>query len=97
MEDLLGLSLSIFFGFAPVLFFAWIVYWLDRYEKEPGILLGGVFVWGAVIAAGAAFMINTTLGLGVDPGKARHVRYAGTVQAFRHCRKEDLAKHRIAH
>ena len=65
MKDLLGLSLSLFFGFAPALFFAWIVYWLDRYEKEPGILLGGVFVWGAIVAAGAAFLINTTLGLGV--------------------------------
>jgi RsiW-degrading membrane proteinase PrsW (M82 family) len=65
MKDLLGLLFSLFFGFAPALFFAWIVYWLDRYEKEPGILLGGVFVWGAVIAAGAAFMLNTSLGLGV--------------------------------
>jgi len=65
MEDLFGLLLSLFFGFAPVLFFAWIIYWLDRYEKEPGFLLGGVFVWGVVIAAGGAFMINTTFGLGV--------------------------------
>ena len=45
--------------------FASILYWLDRYEKEPFLLLGGVFLWGAVVAAGSAFLINTTLGLGI--------------------------------
>jgi RsiW-degrading membrane proteinase PrsW (M82 family) len=45
--------------------FATIVYWLDRYEKEPRLLLGGVFLWGAVVAAGAAFILNTGIGLGV--------------------------------
>jgi RsiW-degrading membrane proteinase PrsW (M82 family) len=48
-----------------MLSFAWIVYWLDRYEKEPRLLLGGVFLWGAVVAAGGAFIVNTLLGMGV--------------------------------
>jgi protease PrsW len=64
-ETLLGLLLSLFFGFAPMFVFAAIVYWADRYEKEPVLLLGVVFLWGAVVAAGAAFVINTVLGLGV--------------------------------
>jgi len=51
-------------GFAPMLLFAYILYWLDRYEKEPKILLGAVFLWGAIVAAGGAFIINTLLGLG---------------------------------
>jgi hypothetical protein len=34
---------SLFFGFTPMLFFAYILYWLDRYEKEPIPLLIGVF------------------------------------------------------
>jgi RsiW-degrading membrane proteinase PrsW (M82 family) len=51
------------FGFA--LLFASLLYWLDRYEKEPLLLLGGVFLWGAVVAAGSAFLINTFLELGV--------------------------------
>ena len=38
---------SIFFGFVPVFFMALFVYWLDRYEKEPLILLGSTFFWGA--------------------------------------------------
>lgn len=59
------LIVSLMCGFLPMLFFAWLVYWLDRYEKEPKILLGGVFLWGAILAAGAAFMLNTALGVGV--------------------------------
>jgi len=61
----MGFSLSLFFGFAPVFLFAFFIYWLDRYEKEPKILLGGVFFWGAVVAAGAAIVINSLLGIGV--------------------------------
>jgi RsiW-degrading membrane proteinase PrsW (M82 family) len=60
-----GLALSFFFGFLPMLVFAYMVYWVDRYEKEPIPLLGGVFLWGAIIAAGAAFLVNTFLGLGI--------------------------------
>jgi RsiW-degrading membrane proteinase PrsW (M82 family) len=65
MHIILGILLSLFFGFVPMFLFAAIVYWLDRYEKEPAILLGFVFLWGAVVAAGAAFLVNTFLGLGV--------------------------------
>lgn len=61
----MGLALSIFFGFVPMFLFAAIIYWLDRYEKEPRILLGVVFLWGAVVAAGIAFVVNTGLGMGV--------------------------------
>ena len=56
---------ALFFGFVPMFLFASILYWLDRYEKEPKILLGAVFLWGVVVAAGGAFIINTVLGLGV--------------------------------
>jgi len=65
MDSTLAVLLSIFFGFAPMFFFAYLVYWTDRYEREPFFLLGGVFLWGAVVAAGAAFVVNTVLGLGI--------------------------------
>ncbi len=55
---------SVFMGFAPMLVLAYIVYWLDRYEKEPVPLLTVVFFWGAVVAAGGAYIINTVLGMG---------------------------------
>ncbi len=59
------LVLSLLFGFIPMFFFAAFVYWLDRFEKEPRLLLGAVFLWGAVVAAGAAYILNTGIGLGV--------------------------------
>jgi RsiW-degrading membrane proteinase PrsW (M82 family) len=62
---LAGLLFAFFFGFVPIFLFAALVYWTDRYEKEPKFLLVSVFIWGALVAAGAAFMINTALGLGV--------------------------------
>lgn len=61
----MGVLASIFFGFAPMLLFAVFVYWLDRFEKEPRLLLGVVFIWGAVVAAAGAFLINTTFGIGI--------------------------------
>lgn len=61
----MGFLLSLFFGFVPVFFFAWFIYWMDRYEKEPKILLGAVFLWGAIVAAGLAFIVNTSLATGV--------------------------------
>lgn len=56
---------AFFFGFIPMFLFAAFVNWLDRYEKEPKILLGTAFVWGAIIAAGGAFILNTALGMGI--------------------------------
>jgi RsiW-degrading membrane proteinase PrsW (M82 family) len=61
----MGLIVSGFIGFGTALLFASILYWLDRYEKEPLLLLGGVFLWGAIIAAGSAFIINTFFGVGI--------------------------------
>lgn len=63
--DFSGIVISLLLGFIPMFFFAVLVYWADRYEKEPQRLLGIVFTWGAVVAAGAAFIINTLVGIGV--------------------------------
>jgi protease PrsW len=56
---------TLFFGFAPMFLFAYLLHWLDRYEKEPILLLGGVFLWGMVVAAGGAFVLNTAFGISV--------------------------------
>jgi protease PrsW len=61
----MGLLVSIALGFSASFFFAYLVYWMDRYEKEPRILLGFAFFWGAVVAAGVAFLINSLLGAGI--------------------------------
>lgn len=56
---------TLFFGFAPMFLFAYILYWLDHYEKEPILLLGGVFLWGMLVAAGGAYILNTLFGVGI--------------------------------
>ena len=61
----MGLFVSILAGLLPMLLYAWFLYLLDRYEKEPIKILFGVFIWGAIFAAGAAFLINTTSSMGV--------------------------------
>ena len=65
MDTTTGVILSFLLGYIPMFVFAGFVYWLDRYEKEPKILLGVVFTWGAIVAAGAAFLINTILGTSI--------------------------------
>ncbi len=61
----MGTLMSIISGVIPMAFYAWILYYLDRYEREPVKLLVGVFFWGAVIAAGAAFVINSITSSGI--------------------------------
>jgi RsiW-degrading membrane proteinase PrsW (M82 family) len=56
---------AFFLSFIPALIYVGIVYWLDRYEKEPKLLIGVVFLWGAILAAGAAYVLNTILGMGI--------------------------------
>jgi RsiW-degrading membrane proteinase PrsW (M82 family) len=56
---------ALFFGFVPMFMFAAFINWLDRYEKEPKLLLGAAFVWGVVIAGGGAYILNTAFGLGI--------------------------------
>lgn len=52
-------------AFLPAFAMACFVYWLDRYEKEPLILLGAAFFWGAVVAAGGSYILNTVFGLSI--------------------------------
>lgn len=61
----MGLFVSILAGILPMLLFAWVLYSLDRYEKEPIFLLAIVYCWGAVIAAGGAFIFNSFSSLGI--------------------------------
>jgi protease PrsW len=56
---------AFFFGFVPMFLFAAFVNWLDRYEKEPKLLLGAAFLWGVLIAGGGAFVLNTAFGIGI--------------------------------
>lgn len=61
----MAVLLSFLFGFIPAFINATIIYWLDRFEKEPKRMLLGVFLWGALVASSGAFFINTIFGIGV--------------------------------
>ena len=58
----MGFLLAVVLSFGPALFFALIVYGLDRYEKEPKLLVGAVFFWGAVVATIGAIVSQLILG-----------------------------------
>src|SRR5713226_4450210 len=58
-----GIILSLLFGITPMALLAFILTWFDRYEKEPVWLMIGVFLWGFVIAAGTALILNTVFGI----------------------------------
>lgn len=56
---------ALLLAFVPAFMMATFIYWLDRYEKEPLIMLGSAFLWGAIVAAGGAFVLNTVFGVGI--------------------------------
>lgn len=56
---------SLILAFVPAVLYAWLTYWMDRYEKEPYHILIGVFLWGATVAAGGAFILNTIFGMAI--------------------------------
>ncbi|MCD4738838.1 MAG: PrsW family intramembrane metalloprotease, partial [Anaerolineae bacterium] len=47
---MLTILIILFLSFAPMLLYAFFLWWLDRYEKEPWLLLAFSFVWGALPA-----------------------------------------------
>lgn len=49
---------SILAAALPVLFFVVLIYWVDRYEKEPWWLLSAAFLWGAIPSVILALVFN---------------------------------------
>jgi RsiW-degrading membrane proteinase PrsW (M82 family) len=50
MQILVGIILSLLASGLATALYAWLVWWLDRYEKEPWWLLATAFLWGALPA-----------------------------------------------
>jgi RsiW-degrading membrane proteinase PrsW (M82 family) len=50
MAIVIGLLLSIVVAIVPTIIYAFFIWWLDRYEREPGWLLTIAFLWGAIPA-----------------------------------------------
>lgn len=57
------LVFSILAAVLPVLFYVGLIYWVDRYEKEPWWLLSAAFVWGAVPAALLSLLSSAILSI----------------------------------
>jgi RsiW-degrading membrane proteinase PrsW (M82 family) len=57
------LPLSILAAALPALAYTMLIYWADRYEKEPAWLLAATFLWGAVPAALLALIANALFSL----------------------------------
>ncbi len=49
MEKAIDLGLALLLGGFTTIFYWMIIWWLDRFEKEPWWLLMGAFLWGAVL------------------------------------------------
>ncbi len=47
--------------FFPTALYFWLIWWLDRYEKEPLLLLEAVFIWGSVPAIILAILFQVVL------------------------------------
>ena len=50
MAILIGIPLVLLVGVLPMVVYAFILWWFDRYEKEPLGLLVAAFLWGAIPA-----------------------------------------------
>lgn len=57
------LFLSILAAAIPTAVYIALIYWVDRYEKEPAWLLTAAFLWGAVPSIIVAFIANSVLSL----------------------------------
>ncbi|MBX0329865.1 PrsW family intramembrane metalloprotease [Oscillochloris sp. ZM17-4] len=59
-------ALVVALSFGPALLYASVVYWLDRFEKEPLRLLIGAFLWGAIIATVGAIIATNVLQISLE-------------------------------
>ncbi len=62
---MLALIAALLLSFVPMWFYAYIAYWLDRFEREPKKLLVVVFLWGALFATITAAIAEVIFSAGV--------------------------------
>lgn len=76
----MAFALSAILSFLPAFVYSLIVYWLDRFEKEPARLLFGAFLWGALVATGGALIWTSVLQLSAVAltGDAALAEFTGT-------------------
>jgi RsiW-degrading membrane proteinase PrsW (M82 family) len=72
---------AVLLSFIPALFYCFILYWLDRYEKEPLKLIIAAFFWGAVVSTIGAIILGLIFegGIYLLTGSEALTNVAGTV------------------
>jgi RsiW-degrading membrane proteinase PrsW (M82 family) len=74
MSILLGILLAIIASIVPALVYGVILWWFDRYEKEPTALLTAAFLWGAIPAILLSLIFQILLDIPIseftDPASA---------------------------
>jgi RsiW-degrading membrane proteinase PrsW (M82 family) len=74
MSILLGILLAIVASIVPALVYGVILWWFDRYEKEPTALLVAAFLWGAIPAILLSLFFQIVLDIPIsefaDPASA---------------------------
>lgn len=66
MNPLVHLFLAGFFSVIPMIFYLVIIWWMDRYEREPFWLVSLNFLWGATGAIIFAIIGSIIMGLGIS-------------------------------
>ena len=61
-----GVVTSLAAGLLPTVLYVGVLYWADRFEKEPGRLLATAFFWGAVPALLVALAVRLFFRLPID-------------------------------
>jgi RsiW-degrading membrane proteinase PrsW (M82 family) len=66
MDVLFALTVSIILCYSAGIIYSLMVYWIDRFEKEPKILIGVVFLWGALVAIFGSLIIEVIFDAGIE-------------------------------
>jgi len=66
MNPIIHFFLAGFFSVVPMLFYLLLIWWMDRYEREPFWLVSLNFIWGATGAIVFALIGSVIMGLGVS-------------------------------
>jgi RsiW-degrading membrane proteinase PrsW (M82 family) len=65
-EVIKGVIISLLAGVIPTILYASVIYWNDRYEKEPKALLSTAFFWGAIPSILVAIAVEIFFDLPVE-------------------------------
>ncbi len=88
--DILVIPLSVMIALGATLFYTLLIYWIDRHEKEPLLLMLATFVWGALPAVILAIILEEAAGLslaGLDPTRAQFVAASVAAPVIEECTK----------